>query len=419
MYALTEQQIDFILRDIKSRGVEMEDLQVSLLDHICCIIECELEPGGDFDSFYRKTIPRFFKKELREIEEETILLLTFKNYYAMRKTMIITGAISVAAYIFGSFLKIMHWPGASMMLLLGILISSLIFMPLLFILKTREANSKRDKIVLGVGVLFGILVSISTLFKVFHWPYSHILWLISLGVLFFLFVPIYFFSGIRNPETKMNTITSSILVLFAGGLLFTLTSLRGDILNSFIFPRNIIRTMNENIDKGNLAFFEKSVKDSTANEKIRRVQELSEGISTYILQLKMDLLTSVDPELKNDPNPEVTFNQKLYKDNVEIPTGILIGEDSENPRKDANSAVELKNKISSYRKELLELLDEKSKEEIDGYIGLSTDKVAGSSESWESYYFYKNPLVSVITTLDLLQNETRYAELVILTKLAK
>src|ERR1051325_2086139 len=98
MYTLNEQQIDFILRDIKSRGVEMEDLQVSLLDHICCIIECELEPDGDFESFYRKIIPKFFKKELREIEEETILLLTFKNYYSMRKTMMITGTASVVGF---------------------------------------------------------------------------------------------------------------------------------------------------------------------------------------------------------------------------------------------------------------------------------------------------------------------------------
>ncbi len=63
MYILSEQQIDFILNDIKIRGVEMEDLQLNLLDHICCIVEYELEPGGNFEHFYQKTIPRFFKKD--------------------------------------------------------------------------------------------------------------------------------------------------------------------------------------------------------------------------------------------------------------------------------------------------------------------------------------------------------------------
>nr|MBA3971701.1 hypothetical protein [Bacteroidota bacterium] len=119
MYTLSEKQIDFILNDIKIRGVEMEDLQLNLLDHICCLIECELEPDGDFENFYQTIIQRFFEKELKEIEEETILLLTFKNYYAMKKAMIRTGFVSAIATIFGSIFKLMHWPGAGPLLVLG------------------------------------------------------------------------------------------------------------------------------------------------------------------------------------------------------------------------------------------------------------------------------------------------------------
>lgn len=226
MYELSEQQVDYILDDIKSRGVEMEELQSDLLDHICCIIEQDLEPGGNFETFYAQTIPRFFKRELKEIEEETILLLTFKHYYAMRKVMFTTGAISVVGFIIGSFFKVMHWPGANVMLLLGIGLASLVFLPLLFILKTREANSRRDKMVLGVGTFFGILISLATLFKILHWPGANNMWIASLGILVLVFLPLYFFTGIRNPETKINTITSSMLILFFWGLLFTLTALR-------------------------------------------------------------------------------------------------------------------------------------------------------------------------------------------------
>ena len=88
MYSINDEQIDYILNDIRRRGVEMEDLQYNLLDHICCIIEQNLESGGNFEDFYNKTIPKFFKHELWEIEEETILLLTYKNYYTMKKAMI-------------------------------------------------------------------------------------------------------------------------------------------------------------------------------------------------------------------------------------------------------------------------------------------------------------------------------------------
>ena len=43
MYRLNDQQIDYILSDIGARGVEMESLQLNLLDHICCIVERDLE----------------------------------------------------------------------------------------------------------------------------------------------------------------------------------------------------------------------------------------------------------------------------------------------------------------------------------------------------------------------------------------
>jgi len=99
MYTLSEQQIDFILNDIKSRGVVMEDLQLNLLDHICCIVENELNLDDDFDQFYQDIIPRFFKKELKEIEEETILLLTFKNYYTMKKIMLISGIFPLQHFL--------------------------------------------------------------------------------------------------------------------------------------------------------------------------------------------------------------------------------------------------------------------------------------------------------------------------------
>jgi hypothetical protein len=226
MYQLNDQQIDYIFNDISARGVEMESLQLNLHDHVCCIIEQNLEENGDFESFYQKTIQTFYKDALWEIEEETLQLLTHKNYYKMKKIMIYSGTLSVAGFIAGSIFKIMHWPGASAILLLSMLNISLIFLPLLFILKTREVSAMKDKLMIAIGTIFGILFSTSSLFKIFHWPGANLMWLFALGILMFIFIPIYFFSGIRTAETKVNTIITSIILISAGGMLFTLTSLK-------------------------------------------------------------------------------------------------------------------------------------------------------------------------------------------------
>jgi hypothetical protein len=81
-------------------------------------------------------------------------------------------------------------------------------------------------LMIAIGTIFGILFSISSLFKIFHWPGANLMWLSALGILMFVFIPIYFFSGIRTPETKVNTIITSIILISAGGMLFTLTSLK-------------------------------------------------------------------------------------------------------------------------------------------------------------------------------------------------
>src|SRR6478736_5542246 len=111
MYCLSEKQIDFILADIRARGVALESLQQDLLDHVCCIIEQNLEANGNFEDFYFATIQTFYKQELKEIEEETLFLLTHKNYYAMKKIMLASGAFSAIVLSFGILFKFMHWPG--------------------------------------------------------------------------------------------------------------------------------------------------------------------------------------------------------------------------------------------------------------------------------------------------------------------
>lgn len=100
MYSITDEQIEFILNDIKHRGVKIESLQLNLLDHICCIIEKDPEAEHDFEKVYEKTIKTFFKTELAEIEKETILLLKFKHYYAMKRFLYFLLFLSISYNIY-------------------------------------------------------------------------------------------------------------------------------------------------------------------------------------------------------------------------------------------------------------------------------------------------------------------------------
>lgn len=122
MYRVSDEQIEFILNDIKQRGVEMEDLQLNLLDHICCILEQELKEEKDFETTYQKVIKQFFKHELWEIEEETILLLKYKNYYKMKRFLyiLLIASLGFNVYIFArmgyGYYQMRKWQAESEML---------------------------------------------------------------------------------------------------------------------------------------------------------------------------------------------------------------------------------------------------------------------------------------------------------------
>ncbi|MDB0037955.1 hypothetical protein N9F08_01195 [bacterium] len=255
MVSVTDKQLDFILNDIVAHGIITEDLQENLLDHICCIVENEMNTEDDFFKFYERILPRFFTDELREIQEETDKLLTFKEYYAMKNTLVKSGLISTALTLFGVLFKLMHWPGASVMFVLGVATFGLLFIPLLIVLKFKDEAETIDKWVLSIGLVLGMITSIGVLFKVMHWPFANILILSSLSAFILLFIPTYFITKVRRADLKFNTIVNSVLMMACGCLLFALFGMG----NSQAYKKSITPTYSsliENTEKMNGANLE-------------------------------------------------------------------------------------------------------------------------------------------------------------------
>ncbi len=279
MYCLNDKQIDYIINDISARGVEMEALQQNLLDHICCIVEQNLEVDGDFESFYHKTIKTFYKDTLWEIEEETLLLLTFKNYYTMKKIMINCGIFSALTFFAGSIFKIMHWPGAGILILLAMTTSSLVFLPLYFLFKRNETTDSKNKLIITIGSINGVLFCVSMLFKIMHWPGAHVLWLITIGMMVFVFIPLFFFNGIKNETTKTNTIATTIILIIIAGFFFALTSLRSS--KQIYFVRMYHHLQNEEL----ISRMQSVKKDTIQSNEIAKLSKEIDISCTKIKEL--------------------------------------------------------------------------------------------------------------------------------------
>jgi len=239
MYTISEDNIEFILKDLHQRGIETESLQLNLLDHICILIEENLEENGDFESYYYSAIKTFYKNELYEIEEATRNYSSQKNIFIMKKAMIISGACSAAGFIAGSLSKIMLYRITDFLLFLGFASFVLLFLPLLFIVLLKDLKSKKDLVIYSSGTLSLLLYFVCMLMKCLDWRSSNmqpglgrlenawlIMWLAGLAIGSFVFIPSYLMAGIRKPETKNAAIITSVLLVAFIAVQFRLTNLR-------------------------------------------------------------------------------------------------------------------------------------------------------------------------------------------------
>lgn len=139
--------------------------------------------------------------------------------------MNISGISTVFLILVGSILKSFQLPGAGIILLLGGLSFAFLFLPILIIIKFKDDESTTDKAVFSFGLLLGMVISVGVIFKIMHWPYANVLMLSGTIIFTVLYVPLYFFTRIRRPEMKFNTIVNSVLMIALGGILYTLFDL--------------------------------------------------------------------------------------------------------------------------------------------------------------------------------------------------
>jgi hypothetical protein len=148
------------------------------------------------------------------------------------------------------------------------------------------------------------------------------MWMASLAILFFIFLPVYFFTGIRSSETKTNTIISSVLILTAGGLLFTLTNLRASRWTdeSTYASDDRLRVAAAFVsDQNQIAYATDSI-----SSKRKELQVKTNSICSKIDQLKAGLIQFSSHGEKGLSEPQIIRN---YGTSLNFATAFLFDQD--------------------------------------------------------------------------------------------
>lgn len=212
MKPLEDYRVEVINDIILDFGVSYRSLREDLVDHVCCLVETKMESGQNFEQALLSSFDQFEQKEFGSLQETTLYLLTLKDR-KMKKTTGIIGIITSVLVIAGTLFKVNHMPGASIMLVLGVVGVALAVLPMLLKISLSTESSSLTKGTLWVGYLSGVVLCLATISKIMHWPSAEVLKVVGLVGLTFIFFPLYMIKSYQTSENRLLAISKSLLIL--------------------------------------------------------------------------------------------------------------------------------------------------------------------------------------------------------------
>lgn len=471
MYSLDKKQVDLIVADVQLAAITLSHLADDLVDHICCEVESLISEGKSFEQAYEMVKRQTGIEVLQKIQDNTKFLID-KNYRLMKTTMKITGNISLAMLgigtifkimhwpgagvllVFGFFVlcaiffpmavhtnykksekkqnlflhvailvggvffmagvlfKIMHWPGASPLLLIGYLVLLCLYLPTLLVVNIRKEQSVKTKRIYSLGIVSMIIFACSSMFKMFHWPGAAILMLLGAVLLIGLFLPLYTWQRFKM-EGKITgqyifiILVSMFLVLFTSLLALNLSK---DTLGGIVNQTNNVSLINNYLEKKNAKLISEieNKKDTLElNSKALEIKNESDQLYEYMNDIQIELIKRADN--LDEISASIVLSNPVSirsKDNWDVVYLLMIGIDGN------GKAKELKQRLQQYKSDLNSNIKENPEfsKLLDNLINVSDKRTAAEQTSWEDSNFYMCSLIRAITTLKEFQSEVRIAE---------
>ena len=460
MAELSLHQVDQIKKDLVRESITFSHLLHDLLDHICCDIEYEMDRGISFDDAYSNVKSWMGKNRCKKIQEET-LLLTDKTYRFMKSMMKIFGIISpallaVAAlfkiqhwagggvmmtlgffllcffflpsaiyvlykenkgkrfflylsgfisffpWMAGTLFKVQHWPGAGILLTIGITAMVVLFLPTLLYVKIKDSGKREMNPVYIIGVIAGMIYLAGLLFKIMHWHGASMMFFFGALLLVVIFLPYYTIKVYKEDKH----VSFNFIFLIVGLLWFILTTTLVNLnvsrnhIDDFIYNHKNITILNKQMEKKNANLYLLAERTMDEMSKVKEVQDRTNQLIEYINELKSDLIkfSTANLELSPTDNENNILEQIPDQTDFSKPSLFMCGEESN------GKAYELKSRLSDYKSYTKTLVnDEEIIGRIDRLIDLDVpaDSPDFGIQKWENYYFNN---VILITALDILTN---------------
>lgn len=318
--------------------------------------------------------------------------------------------------LFGCLFKINHWPGAGILLTISIVALTFWFIPAALV-NNFIGRDVRDKKWLFVATFITFfIVFLGALFKVQHWPGAGLLLLIGVPIPFILFLPVYLYHNAREKEQSPTNFIGIILGLtfIAVYSVLLAVNVSRNVLHQGVA---LIKTNESVIDfyetaKNNLmADFSQS--DNEITLKVEKLSRLSDEACILIRKAEEQILNHTDNELiaKDMGNAEFnTFNISNIE-NAGVSQYILYWQDNALAAKIKKNIIELEIYLTTLG------LDEDLIKAIDEMLVMEDEIFHSETKPWEKIEFSSDYMIYALESLSRWEKNIRFVESEVLAEL--
>jgi hypothetical protein len=337
-------------------------------------------------------------------------------------TLKIFGWLTTIFLLVGHFFKMMHWPGASVAVIVGSGLFLFFYLPLWL---SSALKNKEDRVIKIIQFVTLFLFGLTALWKSMHWPEAGALYSTMFGYTMLFLLPYSFYLLVRTGKSSLSAFHYIIIIfLIVTNSTSSLSrSVSSNVVEEFAYStaaveRSLARTeaKNERLFKV-LDLLPQKDMDPSVKASLH-LKKLSDSIADYVHAFRsnyISLLEQVTPS-KADSMSVVDV---VKKTDFDIANRIIVGNEySLNTGK--FSGLELKKTIEWFRDTVVNLVHSENKELIKAGIDLNTENgvdEVGAPVNWVVYYFYNVPSLSTITMLTNIELEVRNAENQVLSDL--
>ena len=312
----------------------------------------------------------------------------------------ILAIIGGVALMFGILFKIQHWPGASILLTSGWGILLIIFLPIWLIIYTIKSNNKKETRIYSLGVLGVIIFELSALFKIQHWPGAVIMLIIGAILITSVFLPFY----AANLYKKTDFINGRFIYVVIGISLFVLfgalisINFEKKVWSSVSYTDYYTQLERNYLNQQNANFFNEL---KSEDQSLKEIHQIAEDLNGLIKEIKRELLIE-SQNISNAEVEKYLNNINLLTDKGEyaVVDQIFFSEEGEQYAKKLKSGLlDYKTELLNVLDQNPDYISE-----VDNLFMLDNSEIEGSKSWEDKVFRYNNLYTTLITLSNIDRN---------------